>query len=279
MNLSITTDYAQQAGSPQPYLRRIAEAGFTHVHWCHHWNTDFLYSRPEIEQIERWLREFGLGVTDVHGSAGQEKAWMAPEEYRRLAGVELVQNRIRMAARLGADVVIMHVPALGDPAHNPDRWDQARRSLDAVEPCARECGVRIALENGKWDDIERLLALYPPDYVGLCYDSGHGNMDGAGLDRLEAGPKQRLISIHLHDNDGTQDLHNIPFTGTVDWGRLARLIAGSPYAKWVNLECLIANSGMRDEEDFLSAAREAGEALTGMIAGQPGRAAGSERGF
>jgi len=65
----------------------------------------------------------------------------------------------------------------------------------------------------------------------------------------------------------------------VDWGRLARLIAGSPYAKWVNLECMIVNSGMRDEEDFLSAAREAGEALTGMIAGHPGRAAGSERGF
>ena len=62
----------------------------------------------EIRQIERWLREFNLAVNDLHGSAGREKAWGSPREYERLAGVELVKNRIDMAARLGTDVVIMH---------------------------------------------------------------------------------------------------------------------------------------------------------------------------
>ena len=40
--LSITSDYFQSAGDALPYLQRIAEAGFTHVHWCHEWATDYI---------------------------------------------------------------------------------------------------------------------------------------------------------------------------------------------------------------------------------------------
>jgi hypothetical protein len=37
MELSINTDYLTDKLSPEPCLRRIADAGFTHIHWCHHW--------------------------------------------------------------------------------------------------------------------------------------------------------------------------------------------------------------------------------------------------
>jgi hypothetical protein len=107
MNISMTTDYLADEGDPSPYLRRIADVGFTHVHWCHHWNTDYLYARSEVDQIAHWLAEFGLTLLNVHGSNGREKCWYAPEEYRRRAGVELVANRRRWR-RLGSDVVIMH---------------------------------------------------------------------------------------------------------------------------------------------------------------------------
>ena len=63
MDLSVTTDYARDTGDPSPHLSRIAEAGFTHVHWCHHWNTDFLYGESEMAQIEEWLSSLGLRLT------------------------------------------------------------------------------------------------------------------------------------------------------------------------------------------------------------------------
>ena len=258
--LSMATDYAACAQSPLPYLERIAEAGFTHVHWCHHWSTDFLYSESEVAQIARWLEELGLGVTDVHGSSGQEKAWMSLEEYRQLAGVELTENRMRMAARLGADVVVMHIPSLAGEG----QWDQTRRTLDYLAPASRQCGVRIAIENGDFDDIGRLLAAYPADYLGLCYDSGHGNMNGRGLQRLDE-IKDRLIAIHLHDNNGQEDQHKLVFSGTTDWPRLARVIAASSYRKWMNLEVLIGNTGIKDEKEFLAAVFETGTKFAGMV--------------
>ena len=131
MQLSITTDYVRDDGNPEPYLRRIAEAGMTHIHWCHHWCTDFLYADSEIEQIGRWFADYGLRLNDVHGSEGVEKFWYSPWEYARLAGVELVQNRIDFAARLGADVVVMHVyPQTVAPEYAPFNaivWDQVRQ--------------------------------------------------------------------------------------------------------------------------------------------------------
>jgi len=265
--LSMTTDYAADTGCPQPYLERIAGAGYSHVHWCHHWNTDFVYSEHEVREIARWFEEYGLGLNDLHASAGREKGWGSPREYERLAGVELVGNRMDMAARLGTDVIILHLPRApeGEGEGEGDAyWARVFRSLDELRPRAAELGVRAAVENGDFDAIEKVLSEYGPDCVGLCYDSGHGNMRVDGLDRLE-GLKDRLISIHLHDNDGSGDQHNLPFSGTVDWPRLARIIAGSSYEKPVSLEVTMGNSGFEDEEEFLAKAFEAGERLSAMI--------------
>ena len=96
MDIALNTDILRSTGSPEPYLRLIAEAGFTHLHWCHQWNTDFLYSSHEIAQLKKWLKQYGLKLLDIHGSAGMEKVWFSPEEYRRKSGVELVLNRIVM---------------------------------------------------------------------------------------------------------------------------------------------------------------------------------------
>jgi sugar phosphate isomerase/epimerase len=262
--LSITTDYVEDTGCPEPYLRQIAEAGFTHIHWCHHWNTDFLYSRPEIEQIAAWMGDFGLSMTDLHASAGREKGWGSPREYERLAGVELVKNRIEMAARLGSDVIIMHLPGGAIDTW----WRPISTSLDELQPYAAIHGVRIAIENGNSDEsfdaIERVLAAYGPDYLGLCYDSGHANMFEGGLRRFEK-LKDRLISIHLHDNDGTGDQHNLIFSGTTDWSRVAVTLASSSYEKCVSMEVTMRNSGIDDEQAFLQRAFETGTEFTATV--------------
>jgi len=150
--LSITPTTLKSYGNPQPYLERIAAAGFTHIHWCHHWNTDFLYSEPEIDQVARWLAEYNLHMLNLHASQGKEKYWCSFLEYQRQAGVELVQNRIHMAAWLGADVVIIHVPSEAGVDVRQELLDPVRHSLDELLPFAKSHGVRIAVENMETDD-------------------------------------------------------------------------------------------------------------------------------
>ena len=271
--LSMTTDYAGVSkGCPEPYLKRIAEAGFSHIHWCHQWNTDFVYADSEIEQIARWLRQYGIKLLDLHASHGVEKKWMSVAEYERLAGVDLVRNRLDMTARLGGGSIVIHI------SYTPEQdlrdnlsMDQLRRSLDALQPYARERGVRIAIENGRFSRISEVLREYPPEFLGLCYDSGHGNVNGGedGLDGLER-VKHRLIALHLHDNDGNGDLHNPMFSGTVDWPRLAGIIATSSYDKCVSTEANTTRWPNKDESAFLALSFEACTRFQRMIENQRG---------
>ncbi len=267
MDLSMTTDYVTTSGCPEPYLRRIAEAGFSHVHWCHQWSTDFLYSTHEIDQVLRWLDEFGLRLVDLHASHGVEKAWASSREYERLAGVELVKNRIEMAARLGTDVIILHMWRKPEPGDDMKAQRmQLRRSLDDLERHANDHAVRIALENMPFDDFEDLRMLfseYSPDYLGLCYDSGHGNMGGEGLAHLVT-LGDRLLSVHLHDNEGTSDQHGLLYSGTVDWKRLAWIMAQSAYEKCVSMESNMRGMAM-EEQAFLQEAFRTGLIFSRMV--------------
>lgn len=268
--LSMTTDFQSDTGCPRPALEAIARTGFTHVHWCHHWNDDHIYTKDEIDRIEGWLRGYGLAVRDLHASAGNQHCWCSAEEKSRRPGVELVANRIEMASRLGADVIILHapMPAPWEQAF-AEHWRAAMRSLDILRPLAKACSVRIAFENGNYAVLEALLGGFEPELVGLCYDSGHGNLDG-GLDWLPA-HASRLIAIHLHDNDGRRDLHKIPMTGTVDWPRLAEVVAGSGYRKGITCEATMANQGIADAQEWLAQAKRACEEVQGMVDSSRGR--------
>ena len=258
MELSVATDYVTDRGDPSPYLERIAKAGFSHVHWCHHWGTDFLYSKWEIEQIQKLLTRYGLHLLDLHGAIGPEKNWVSPLEYERLAGVELVQNRIDMAAQLEGKVVVMHIPYESNNL-------PLRKSLEQLEPFVRAKGVRIAIENtNNFDAITELLSEYDANYLGLCYDSGHGNVSRNGLERLDM-LKHRLISVHLHDNDGNSDQHRLPFSGNIDWRRFARIVSESAYNDPVSMEVSMRNEEIQSEEEFLKQSIEVGERLSHMI--------------
>ena len=110
--LSITTDYVSSTGSPEQPVRLIGEAGFTHLHWCHHFTGDFAYMPCEINAIRRLMAANNVKLLDVHGSSGDEKCWWSFDETQRLAGVELVKNRCLMLKELGGPGhVIMHIPA------------------------------------------------------------------------------------------------------------------------------------------------------------------------
>lgn len=262
--LSIATDYAADAGRPDEYLKKISEAGFSHIHWCHHWGSDFVYSKYEIAQIKAWLSDFGLELLDLHSPLGKEKRWVSEREYERLSGVDLVKNRIEMTAELGGDVIVMHYGGTPEnEAERPAHFARLYKSLGEVEDFAKSHGIKIALENGRVSIIAGILKDFSPDFLGICYDSGHSNMKGE-IEELVA-VKDRLIAMHLHDNDGVDDQHKPLFSGTINWPRLAEIIAQSSYRKCINMELGIRNADTKDEEAFLREAFEQGTKFSKMV--------------
>lgn len=240
MKIALNTDYLGGTGHPEKYLRMMAEAGFTHVHWCHQWNTDFLYSTHEIAEYKKIFKRNGLTLLDIHGSSGQEKCWFSTDEYSRKAGVELVINRMEMLVEMeGEGVLMMHPPYYGEQYDeearklNRARFDAQMRSLDELIPAMEHYNVKIALENLPADTFE-LLPLYlkefPKEWIGVTFDSGHANMLSRNGLSLIKNLGDRIEALHLHDNDTTgDDLHQPPFYGNIDWTELVRFIKESSY--------------------------------------------------
>lgn len=265
MGLSMATDYMSDTGDSEPYLRRIADAGFKNIQWIHDWKHDFIYTQSEIQHVANIMKELHLSIYDIHGSAGTEKSWFSTIEYKRHAGVEIAKNRIEMCKALGGSVVVMHIPILN--SENLGQWRQLKKSLSELEKFCIKKSVKIAVENEPFDDfigIKELFLEYGPEFIGLCYDSGHGNIGGRGLEYLDS-IKERLISLHLHDNNSLDDQHNPIFTGTVDWKKLARIISESPYRKFLTFEIIMKSSNTKNEDVFLKSAYSNGLKLLDTV--------------
>ena len=167
MELGINTDYEAEyvkIEEIEESIRRIAAAGFSHMHWCYEWDGDYIYSRSEMEQIRGWMDKYGLKAKSLHSSKGSRgvgngrmdvhyrKDYTSAIEYNRVAGVELIKNRVELAHILGTTEIVLHMylPYL-DFEEKPETkeifYGQAYKSLDELQPFCLEKKVRICIEN------------------------------------------------------------------------------------------------------------------------------------
>ena len=168
MELGINTDFANEPWELEEIknkLREIAEAGFTHIHWCFDWDGDYLYARSEMEQIRSWMDELGLKEKGLHASKGSRrfveryaeaphgrKDYLSELEPNRIAGVELIKNRVELVHVLGGKEIVLHMylPTKSfeeKPETKELFYQQACKSLDELQPYCKELGVKICLEN------------------------------------------------------------------------------------------------------------------------------------
>jgi sugar phosphate isomerase/epimerase len=245
---SITTDLAGQKADVAPILAAFARAGFAAAHWCHDWvGEPVFYSAAFAERVRGLAAGCGLRVADVHGYSGTADTGITYSD-ELFAAVNV--NRAEFAARVGAGVLVLHLPPRGVPqatAGGGRALDEtARRAAElAAEavgrllgPCGK-LGVRLAVENLTGPAYvpafyDALFQRLGPDELGFCYDSGHALVSGqADLVVRYAG---RLLATHLHDNDGTADQHRLAGEGRADWPMVLGAMKRAGYAGTVNLE-------------------------------------------
>ena len=112
--LALTSDFSNDSRRSEDIktsLTRIREAGFSHVHWCHEWSSAYLYSVHEMLQIREWCDEYGLAVKGIHASCGESdlKNYVSFNDYNRLAGIDLIKNRVDLAYTLNARDIVLHL--------------------------------------------------------------------------------------------------------------------------------------------------------------------------
>ena len=280
--LAMTSDFHgenRNSADIKNTLARIARAGFSHVHWCHEWTGSYLYSVHEMLQIKEWCDELGLLVKGVHATKGENnsdlKDYTSLNDYNRLAGVELIKNRIELAYILRTDCIVLHLDTPWERiAKEPDSLNTVLQpvysSFDELEPYCKNHKVKICLENGGGPAAINILVYdalyerYNKDFLGLCLDTGHAFLY-CKENCLEYAQRynDRLFMIHIHDNRGESDEHILPFQGGFDWEGFAPILARSPYQFPILMEPSYKEEG--DDSLWLKKAFEAGNRFSAMV--------------
>ena len=111
-------------------------------------------------------------------------------------------------------------------------WAETEKFLNYLAPMAKEMGITICIENlydsmgghlvegpccnvkKAVERIDRMNDKYHAEVLGFCFDIGHANLVGIDFESFITDLGNRLKVLHIHDNDGIADLHQIPYTFT-----------------------------------------------------------------
>lgn len=153
---------------------------------------------------------------------------------------EYFERSLKISSALGAKVCVIH------PWND---WDAKRNAEEVylpLKPLADKLHVKIGVENmWNWDlkedkirkaacsspeDFVKHLELLPKETFGACLDIGHAEMfeDVHAPDFIEA-LSDRLIALHVHDNDCEHDWHYFPYMGNIDWEKIYEALAKVDY--------------------------------------------------
>lgn len=197
--------------------------------------------QEEVEKIAEAKERLGISFPQCHLPFKSKKVkWETPEDYEYYT--KMFYRAIDVAAELKFPWAVVH-PDRYFNVPGSENWDldkfieENHREYDPLVEYALKKGVGIAFENmnrGRFSQAEELVAYidsYHDDRIGACWDTGHANMYYKGGDQWEPLHKvgHRLHATHVHDNNAKDDLHLLPFEGTIDWPRVVAALKDIQY--------------------------------------------------
>jgi sugar phosphate isomerase/epimerase len=178
----------------------------------------------------------------------------SPDAARRAADLAQVHRDLDLCADLGLRTVVIHPGGYGEFATVRELQAVADLRRAAFAELAEHClrgGVRLAIENvadygkGVWghrrfgatlEDLLELIADIGSSALGICLDTSHAHMQGLNQPEAIRTAGDRLLALHISDNDGSGDQHRTPGYGTVEWRPLIAALREVGFAGDLNLE-------------------------------------------
>lgn len=217
-------------GYDVPFAERyklIKDAGFDCVMlW---WSDKFGRGDGYREDVG-YARKAGLIVENIHAPV-HEQEYLSEDG---TDGESVYQDYLKCVAdceEYGIPTVVIHLPSDERPIGG-----LGLKRLEAIVLQAEKYDVKIAFENlNNIQNLELTLKTFKSPTVGFCYDSCHHANCAPRNDLLEK-YGDRLFALHLHDNGGKNNQHQLPFDGKIDWEAVVKKIAHTGYNGATSLE-------------------------------------------
>lgn len=244
-------------GYEAPHKERyqlIKQAGFDGV--LLYWSNEF--GNIDYKHNAELARYEGLFVENIHTSFDNiNDIWMDNLNDNEITDY-LIQC-VEDCKEYEIPTMIVHITS----GENPPKANMLGiNRIRKITERAEKWGVNVALENLR--NVENMRVVFDhinSSRLGFCFDSGHQNYRSKNIDLLSM-YGDRLMAIHLHDNDESDDQHRMPFDGNINWGIVMKKLNYIYYKGPTALE--ITNMGyehIKEPGEFLAIALERAKRL------------------
>ncbi|MEM3078825.1 MAG: sugar phosphate isomerase/epimerase family protein [Thermoproteota archaeon] len=203
----------------------------------------------------------GVRIIQVHGPFGEIDLELASEDpSHREKALRKIFNWIKHVGELEWGVLVLHTARIRvSEEHDFQRLVEKNklanlRFFKEVSKYASEHGVKIAVENRLEScygslpkDLLELVEEIGSESLGICFDTGHANVNRLSASAMIEMLRGHLIATHIHDNDGHHDQHLPPLMGSIDWDRVVNAFSRVGYGRPLILE--IHEYGRPDLDD------------------------------
>ena len=229
----VSTHLFHESRLTREHLTHIAGHGFEAVEvFATRAHFDYHDARAAAE-LGEWLSDLRLSFHSMHApivEAIRGGKWVGSfsiasgDETRRKGAVAEVGAALKVATTVPFQYLVLHL-GIPDGQQIPaadNQPDAARRSVEEIVGMATDVNVRVALEvmPNPLSSATNICHLIEEQLdgvdVGVCLDYGHANLMGDLSDAIET-VSGHLWTTHVHDNDGRNDDHRVPFAGRIDW--------------------------------------------------------------
>lgn len=198
-------------------VKMIKDAGFDAV--ITNADKKFDHQNGTIKKQCRLFKKYGLNLSSLHfryESKNLHYFWESGRQGEKLKK-KLIKD-VKIAKKYGFPCVVVHLQGLYSKIGE-------NRLLEVLDFCER-LNIMLAVENIN-NNLSLFLKIFKNinhNMLRICYDSGHNNVYDKNFDYL-GHFKDKLIALHLHDNDGNFDQHTLNRFGSIDWDMVAKRLA------------------------------------------------------
>jgi sugar phosphate isomerase/epimerase len=239
MNRMISTHVIVNHRLTTAWLNRVERAGIPAIEiFCAPQHLEYR-NKSQVAELGHWFRDSDLKLHSLHSPIFTDEIWgrSGPQTHinitertkaERIKWVDEIKRALEVAEVIPFRYLIQHLGVTGQE-FSEHALEAAFSSLDELVVFAKQRGVEILLENipNELSTAERLKLFNDFTHLNLNYvfDTGHAHI-GAGVEHEFGIMKERIRSLHVHDNNGKEDQHLFPGAegGTIDWAEAMPLL-------------------------------------------------------
>ncbi|SHK71445.1 Sugar phosphate isomerase/epimerase [Selenomonas ruminantium] len=278
LEIGVQTKEAVSDENPQAGFEMLREAGFACVDFSlngYLLNTDIYENRlnrffdASIAELESFFAPHKAGAQKagirIHQMHMPYPIYVpsGTREVNEYLWQKMAPKSMELCAYLGCHYIVIHGFKLARELGREDlEWAQTEKFIHYLAPMAKEMGITLCVENlytslgghmvegpccnarKAAERIERINEQYGAEVLGFCFDTGHANLVGLDMEEFITTLGPGLKVLHIHDNDGITDLHQVPYTfartrentSSTDWAGFLRGLRNIKYRGVLNFE-------------------------------------------